>query len=64
VKDRRQLISIGALALGIALLVATVAWLDMRTVATAARHLGVALPLVIGVSGGWHVLRTDRKSVV
>jgi uncharacterized membrane protein YbhN (UPF0104 family) len=63
VKDRRQLISLAALAIGIALLVATVAWLDMRTVAAAALHLGVALPLVLAVSGVWHLLRTMAWSL-
>jgi glycosyltransferase 2 family protein len=63
VTDRRQIIAIAALALGVSLLVLTVAWLDVHAVAAAARHLGVALPLVMLVSGLWHLLRTMAWSL-
>lgn len=47
-----------ALVLGTALFVLTIAWLDTDTVVAASRHLGPALPLVLLVSGLWHLLRT------
>jgi hypothetical protein len=63
VNSRGRLIPLTALAIGVALLVATVAWLDVRTVAAAAGHLGLALPLAVVVSGLWHLLRTIAWSV-
>ena len=47
-----------ALIIGAALFALTIAWLDVETVAAAARQLGPALPLVLLVSGLWHLLRT------
>jgi hypothetical protein len=56
--DRRRAVSIGALALGAVLFIATLSFIDVRLIVTAGRRLGVALLLSILVSGVWHLART------
>jgi hypothetical protein len=53
-----QFVSRFALAVGLTLLVVTAIALDRRELVREARALGIALPLVLLPSLGWHLLRT------
>jgi hypothetical protein len=55
---RSQIVSWGALLLGLLLLGATLWFLDLSAVRLEIRKLGLALPLVLLVSGIWHLART------
>jgi phosphatidylglycerophosphate synthase len=55
---RSHVLSWAALSLGIILLIATIWLLDFDAVRGEMRSLGLALPLVLLVSGIWHVART------
>ena len=55
---RSQIVTWGALVLGLLLLGATLWFLDLAAVRAEVRSLGFALPLVLLVSGLWHVART------
>lgn len=57
-RARSQLISWLALALGLALLLATLWLLDLDAVRLELKSLGLALPLVLLASGVWHLART------
>jgi uncharacterized protein (TIRG00374 family) len=52
-----QLISLVAIVAGVALFVATIMSLDRENTIREARELGLALPLVLLPSVGWHLLR-------
>jgi len=47
-----------ALALGLVLFVATLAYVDIATAAVTLRRLGLALPIALAFSGLWHLART------
>ncbi len=55
---RSHLVSWSALALGLLLLAATLWLMDLSAVRAEIRSLGLALPLVLLVSGVWHIART------
>jgi phosphatidylglycerophosphate synthase len=55
---RSQIVSWGALVLGLLLLAATVWVMDLSAVRAEIRSLGLALPLVLLASGAWHLART------
>ncbi|MGE5816135.1 MAG: lysylphosphatidylglycerol synthase domain-containing protein [Acidobacteriota bacterium] len=55
---RSQIVSWSALVLGLLLLGATLWFLDLSAVRLEIRKLGLALPLVLLVSGIWHIART------
>jgi len=54
----RQAVSIGALAVGILLFAATLAYVDLDAAIAAGRRLGVAVPLALLISGVTHLTRT------
>jgi hypothetical protein len=53
-----QIISIGAICLGIGLFVVTLIYIDFEETVASARRLGLALPFVLLPSAVWQVLRT------
>jgi uncharacterized protein (TIRG00374 family) len=53
-----QIISIGAIVLGIGLFVVTLLYIDVQETVASARRLGLALPLVLLPSAAWQLLRT------
>ncbi|HEV3484461.1 MAG TPA: hypothetical protein VG106_03570, partial [Vicinamibacterales bacterium] len=55
---RRNLISWGALAVGVVLFFATLYYINFRTAFGTIRQLGLALPLALLASGLWHLART------
>lgn len=55
---RSQIVSWGALVLGLVVLGATLWVMDLSAVRAEIRSLGLALPLVLLVSGIWHLART------
>lgn len=55
---RSQIVTWGALILGLVLLGATLWFLDFTAVRAEVRSLGLALPLVLLASGIWHLART------
>jgi phosphatidylglycerophosphate synthase len=55
---RTQIVSWGALVIGLLLLAATLWFLDFAAVRAEMRSLGLALPLVLAASGVWHLART------
>ncbi len=55
---RSQIVSWGALSLGLVLLGATLWLMDLSAVRAEIRNLGLALPLVLAASGIWHLART------
>jgi phosphatidylglycerophosphate synthase len=55
---RRNLISWGALAIGVVLFFVTLYYINFRTAFSTIRQLGVALPLALVASGLWHLSRT------
>lgn len=57
-KSKRDAIRWGALAIGIALFAWALYYINMATAVSTVRRLGVALPLVLLVSGLWHLART------
>jgi phosphatidylglycerophosphate synthase len=60
---RSQILSWAALSLGLVLLIATVWLLDFDAIRGELRSLGFALPLVLLVSGVWHLARTVAWAV-
>jgi uncharacterized membrane protein YbhN (UPF0104 family) len=61
--DRLGRLTVAAFAIGAILFVATLLYLDLGALQAATRQLGRALPLVLLVSGSWHVLRTVAWAV-
>ena len=55
---RRNLISWGALAVGVVLFFLTLYYINFRTAFGTIRQLGIALPLALVASGLWHLART------
>jgi phosphatidylglycerophosphate synthase len=56
--DRRRLVSLGALAVGAVLFIATLYFIDFQLLVNTGRRLGIALVLSILISGLWHLART------
>ena len=56
--DRRRLVSLGALAVGAVLFIATLYFIDFQLLINTGRRLGIALALSILISGLWHLART------
>ena len=57
-EHHRRLISLGALALGAALFVGALYYVDIDMAIATGRRLGRALPLALAASGLWHLTRT------
>ena len=55
---RRSVIRLGSLALGVALFAGALYYINVGTTFVMVRRLGMALPLVLLVSGLWHLART------
>jgi len=62
-RDRLGRLHVAAFAIGAILFVATLLYLDVAELQAAIRQLGTALPLVLLVSGLWHLLRTVAWAV-
>jgi phosphatidylglycerophosphate synthase len=56
--DTSRTIRLAALALGVALLIAALSFIDVRTALDTIRHLGLALPIALLFSGLCHLART------
>jgi phosphatidylglycerophosphate synthase len=54
----RQVVSIGALVVGVLLFAATLAYVDLDAAIAAGRRLGLAVPLALLISGVTHLTRT------
>ena len=55
---RQRLVTWGALAIGIALFVAALLYVDLDLAADAVRRMGPALPVALALSALWHLART------
>jgi phosphatidylglycerophosphate synthase len=55
---KRRLVRWGALVVGVVLFFATLYYINFRLAFGTIRELGVALPIVLLVSGSWHLIRT------
>jgi uncharacterized protein (TIRG00374 family) len=53
-----QLVSVAAVAIGLALFGLTLYYIDLEETVASARRLGLALPLILLPGACWHVLRT------
>ena len=58
VGGKRRIVQIGALALGAALFVGTLYYIDVDVLLATGRRLGIAVPLALLASGAWHLTRT------
>jgi hypothetical protein len=57
-RKQRQVLSLGALLLGLGLLALTLANVDVWSVTHLARQLGAGLPIVLVPGAAWHLVRT------
>ena len=55
---KRRIVRWGALGIGVILFVVTLYYINFRLAVGTIRQLGIALPLVLVVSGLWHLVRT------
>jgi phosphatidylglycerophosphate synthase len=58
VSRTRRIVQVGALALGAALFIGTLYYIDVEVLLATGRRLGVAIPLSLLASGAWHLTRT------
>jgi hypothetical protein len=55
---KRRIVRWGALGIGVILFFVTLYYINFRLAVGTIRQLGIALPLVLVVSGLWHLVRT------